>query len=110
MRNFVAEIADVVFNGRPAVLNAAEMESEVLKKIVRMGVCHARVGDIMGQGNRPHLRVQHDMCPAQNKLCYDKRGAESARNRIQSRGGDRLRIYHCPDCNQWHLSKLKGKQ
>jgi hypothetical protein len=40
------------------------------------------------------------------KQCYDKRGAESARNRrLRGRNApDYLRIYHCPRCNCWHLT------
>lgn len=46
------------------------------------------------------------------KKCFDKKGAESARNkrlkpkRHERRHGtpDKLRIYECPDCGRWHLT------
>lgn len=49
------------------------------------------------------------------KQCYDKRGAETARNsRLRKRtSADYLRIYHCPHCNCphcncWHLTSRKA--
>jgi len=42
------------------------------------------------------------------KPCYDKRGAETVLNRRFKRHArnrpDFLRIYHCPECNLWHLT------
>lgn len=44
------------------------------------------------------------------KPCYDKRTAETARNRRLrgQKAPDYLRIYHCPKCNHWHLTSRKG--
>jgi hypothetical protein len=45
------------------------------------------------------------------KLGYTKREAESMRNALSHRQTRRrgrvksLRIYPCPDCHQWHLTK-----
>lgn len=42
-----------------------------------------------------------------DKPIYDKRQAETAKNRRWNQDHIRLRIYHCPNCNYWHLtSKL----
>lgn len=38
------------------------------------------------------------------KVCYDKRGAQTARNKRERNGSEPLRIYQCPKCNQWHLT------
>lgn len=46
------------------------------------------------------------------KICFDKKSAESARNkRLKPKRRDRrrntpeqLRIYHCQICNHWHLT------
>lgn len=44
------------------------------------------------------------------KICYSKKDAETARNhRTKGRGRrhnrpDFLRVYHCPDCNFFHLT------
>lgn len=59
------------------------------------------------------MKQQPQACPETGKVCYDKRGAESARNhRSAPRRGKRrhntpefLRIYECPHCLKWHLTK-----
>lgn len=46
-----------------------------------------------------------------NKIGYTKREAESQRNALSHRQSRRrgrvkaLRIYECPDCGTWHLTK-----
>ena len=45
------------------------------------------------------------------KIGYpDKKSAESKRNQLKRKGrkanmGGKLRIYPCPDCKHWHLTK-----
>jgi hypothetical protein len=40
------------------------------------------------------------------KTCYDKKTAQTKKNLLEDRGNRRaLRIYHCPDCNLWHLTR-----
>jgi len=39
------------------------------------------------------------------KICYDKRGAVTASNKRMEDDHMKLRIYHCPWCDQWHLTK-----
>lgn len=55
-------------------------------------------------------------CPETGKPCYDKKSAASARNHRFKQDHVQLRIYQCPFCNLWHLTKqprserwLKGK-
>ena len=38
------------------------------------------------------------------KQCYDKRTAQTLRN-ARGNHGTLLRIYQCPDCEHWHLTK-----
>lgn len=45
-------------------------------------------------------------CPVQGKNCYDKRGAETARNKRWREDHVRLRIYQCDDCGAWHLTHM----
>ncbi len=41
-------------------------------------------------------------CWRTHKISYDKRGALSAKNHIKKAD---LRIYDCPFCHHWHLTK-----
>lgn len=44
------------------------------------------------------------------KATYDKKGATTAKNKRWKEERLELRIYPCPDCNMWHLTKqLRGK-
>lgn len=45
-------------------------------------------------------------CPT-GKRTYDKKSAQSQMNRENRKRGSTLRIYHCPKCNQWHISREK---
>lgn len=40
------------------------------------------------------------------KACYDKRGAQTVKNIREKEDGIDLRIYQCPLCNMWHLTKI----
>lgn len=45
------------------------------------------------------------------KICYDKKGAITAKNKRWNDDHVPLRIYDCPDCNGWHLThKRAGKR
>lgn len=44
-------------------------------------------------------------CSRSGKPCYDKRAATTAANLRYKEAHIRLRIYPCPDCNWWHLTK-----
>jgi hypothetical protein len=48
------------------------------------------------------------ICRKSGKMRYDKRGAESQRNRLHDQGRDGLRIYPCKHCGGWHLAHLKS--
>lgn len=39
------------------------------------------------------------------KACYDKRQAQTAANSRFREDHVRLRLYPCPDCGYWHLTK-----
>jgi len=38
------------------------------------------------------------------KICYDKKGAVSAKNKRWNEDHVALRIYDCPYCHYWHLT------
>lgn len=38
------------------------------------------------------------------KPIYDKKTAITAKNKRYRDAHEKLRIYHCPECNGWHLS------
>ena len=53
--------------------------------------------------NLPFMRVPQRNC--KGKLSYSKKDALTARNR-RMQDGEKLRVYQCPDCNQWHLTHV----
>lgn len=51
------------------------------------------------------------------KKCYSKRDAETARNarttgrrRVRHGRPEYLRVYHCDECNHWHLTSKKNHE
>ena len=40
------------------------------------------------------------------KICFDKRSAETKRNLLEREGREKMRIYSCPECQAWHLTKI----
>lgn len=44
-------------------------------------------------------------CAETGKTQFSKREAHEFVNRVAHAGGDRLRAYHCPFCNTWHVTK-----
>lgn len=38
------------------------------------------------------------------KPIYDKKGAQTAKNKRMKQDHVKLRIYHCTYCNGWHLT------
>lgn len=54
-------------------------------------------------------------CPATGKMQFSKKHAQGAVNfrqgkrinRERGKSADKLRIYHCPHCNYWHLTKQR---
>jgi hypothetical protein len=44
-------------------------------------------------------------CDAHQKNGYDKRGAETVRNKRWKEAHTPLRIYPCPDCKMWHVTE-----
>jgi len=44
-------------------------------------------------------------CRETGKICFDKRGAQSSRNSRYNEDHVELRIYNCPHCNFWHVTK-----
>ena len=49
-------------------------------------------------------RPQVEYCPNSGKVCYDKRGAQTAKNARFKQSHAKLRIYDCPHCGYWHLT------
>lgn len=46
-------------------------------------------------------------CPS-GKRTYDKKSAVSQMNKETRRvGGKKLHVYHCSECNHWHVSRNK---
>lgn len=43
------------------------------------------------------------------KNAYDKKGAQTAMNDAHRRGLINISYYHCPECNNWHLTH-EGKR
>jgi len=46
-----------------------------------------------------------EYCGETDKVMYDKRGATTAANKRMADDRVRLRIYQCPYCDHWHLTK-----
>lgn len=46
-----------------------------------------------------------EYCPTSGKVCYDKRGAQTAANARWDEARVALRIYPCGFCCGWHLTK-----
>lgn len=49
------------------------------------------------------------------KMCfikkqYDKKTAQTVKNVLLKKGVQYLRIYHCPICNNWHLTSKKNNK
>ena len=51
------------------------------------------------------MPIGRKYCPVQGKNIYDKRGAQTEANRRWEEDHVELRIYNCPECNGWHLTK-----
>jgi hypothetical protein len=43
-----------------------------------------------------------ERCPSHGKVCFP---SEREARRARSHKSARLRIYRCPDCDSWHLTK-----
>lgn len=41
----------------------------------------------------------------EGKVMYDKKGAVTAKNFRLKKDHVKLRVYNCPVCNHWHLTK-----
>lgn len=51
------------------------------------------------------MAQQRQYCEEHGKNCYDKRGAETVRNKRWKEDRVRLRLYPCPACRTWHVSE-----
>lgn len=49
--------------------------------------------------------MQREYCQAHGKNAYDKRGAEEVRNAAWRDRHEALRVYCCPECRRWHVTK-----
>lgn len=45
-------------------------------------------------------------CDVSGKVCYDKKGAQTAANARMREAHEPLRIYPCP-CGSWHLTSTR---
>lgn len=59
--------------------------------------------------DRMYNRLDFGVCQTSGKVSYDKKGAVSARNKRWHEDHIELRVYQCPDCNWWHLTKSWAK-
>lgn len=50
-------------------------------------------------------KIPNHRCWYVHKICYDKKGALSAKNKRYSEDKVELRPYWCDKCNFWHLTK-----
>jgi len=65
-----------------------------------------RIQHLMFESNRE----KREYC-ANGKVSYDKKAAQTAKNRRWNEEHVELRIYQCPECNLWHLtSDLRDKR
>lgn len=55
-------------------------------------------------------RPQMETCPESGKVMFTKREAQTRGNELMKAGRGRLRVYCCPHCNRWHLSKQKERE
>lgn len=59
------------------------------------------------------METKWTWCEAHQKNGYDKRGAETVRNKRWKEDHEALRIYACPECGAWHVTSKarppKGK-
>ena len=39
------------------------------------------------------------------KVCFDKKTAQTKKNFLEKLARERLRVYSCPSCNCFHLTK-----
>lgn len=49
-------------------------------------------------------------CVVQGKHGYSKRDAQTKKNYLEKQGRERMRIYPCPACNQWHLTHAHSER
>ena len=58
-----------------------------------------------------HIRNQADywgVCGRQKKKCYPSNHiARKMARQASKRSGDKLRVYNCPHCGHWHMTKTK---
>jgi DNA-directed RNA polymerase subunit RPC12/RpoP len=57
-------------------------------------------------GVKMRPREVFDVIPerCKGKMMYDKKTALTAKNQRYKESHMKLREYHCPDCNHWHLT------
>ena len=51
--------------------------------------------------------IKEEATYCNGKVCYDKKGAQTARNNQYRKHHIELQIYSCMYCNQWHLTSQK---
>jgi hypothetical protein len=51
------------------------------------------------------VKQPKEICPAWGKVMFDKKDAVTAKNKFWNDEHLELRIYFCPDCAKFHLTK-----
>ncbi len=59
----------------------------------------------MKKSSRAQLKIFSHAEYCNGKRTYDKKGAQTAQNARYKQDHIELRIYPCPDCHGWHLTK-----
>lgn len=68
-----------------------------------------RMADLQRQLQQPHEMRGARACARKNAYT-DRKHAQAAIKHMRKEGrrtAYRLRAYHCPVCNQWHLTKME---
>ena len=51
------------------------------------------------------VKEDRPVCKKSGKVCYDRRSAIGAAISVRMNGRGTMRVYECPNCNKWHITK-----